>query len=1110
MRIDRWFLCIALTLGFCSWSIAEDKETLPRGSKLVRLEARPTSLTLSSPYEYSQLLLTGELDSGEKIDVTRMAKVEAPAQLVKISATGLVRPAHDGQGEVKVTLAQQTLSIPVAVKGQKQPYQVSFVRDVMPTMSKMGCNAGTCHGAQNGKNGFKLSLRGYDPLFDHTALTDDLSGRRFDRAAPDASLMLLKPSGAAPHVGGVLTQPGEPYYELLRAWIGQGVKLDLQSPRVTGLDIYPKSPVIPLIGMKQQMAVLATYSDGSVRDVTAEAFIESSNTEVVKPADKTGLMLAERRGEATMLARFEGAYTATTTIVMGDRSGFAWKDVREYNTIDRLVDEKLKQVKILPSELCTDAEFIRRIYLDLTGIPPLPDDLRAFLNDPRPSRAKREALVDRLLGGPEFVEHWANKWADLLQVNRKFLGEKGAAVLRNWIRHAIATNIPYDQFVYSILTASGSNVENPPASYYKVLRDPGSTMENTTQLFLAIRFNCNKCHDHPFERWTQDQYYQLSAYFSQVGLKEDPKFKGQKIGGSAVEGAVPLVEIVTDKRAGDVTHVRTGAVTAPAFPYKHGQLPPNSVSRREQLARWITAKENPYFAKSYVNRIWSYLLGVGLIEPVDDIRAGNPPSNPKLLDYLTQEFITHGFDVQRLMREICTSRVYQQSITTNKWNEDDEINYSHALARRLPAEVLYDAIHRATGSVTRLPGMPAGARAAQLLDSNVEVPGSFLNLFGRPPRESACECERTGTVMLGPVLNLVNGPVVANAIRDPENRIAQLVASEKDDIKVVQEIFVALLSRLPDQKELEAGLRALRSDRDEYDRQMGEYQKLVADLSAYEKSFASRQEEWESEAKQSLSWVVLDPSSLTTVGGSVLTKQPDGSIFASGKNPTPETYTVKATTQLKGITGLRLEALPDPRLPQNGPGRAPNGNFFLNELRLLVAPAGSTDKPKRYRFKGARADFSQEGLPVAYAIDDNLGTGWAIMPQVGKAHTAVFEFDNPIDLSKTAELTIQMIQQLEFTQHTIGRFRLAVTTAKNPLKTRVLPEAVVKLLAIPAEKRTPQQKAELDSYRRSSDEELARLKKAVADLGTPAEPRLLGAQDLAWSLINSKAFLFNH
>src|SRR6185437_13227977 len=395
------------------------------------------------------------------------------------------------------------------------------------------------------------------------------------------------------------------------------------------------------------------------------------------------------------------------------------------------------------------------------------------------------------VGSPEFIEQWTNKWADLLQVNRKFIGEKGATAFRNYIRQAMTANKPYDKFVYEILTASGSNMDNPAASYYKILRDADGAMENTTQLFLAVRFNCNKCHDHPFERWTQDQYYQMAAFFAQVARKEDPKFKGQKVGGTAVEGAVPLVEIIADQNAGEETHIRTGQVAKPTFPYTHKDLAPSKASRRVQIAHWITSKDNPYFARGYVNRLWSYLLGKGIIEPVDDVRAGNPPTNPALLDALTDDFVKSGFNVQHMLKTICKSRVYQQSMQTNAFNRDDETNYSHAIARRLPAEVLYDAIHRATGSLSRLPGLPAGARAAQMLDSSADVPGGFFVQFGKPARESACECERSSTMMLGSVLNLVNGPVVGNAISDPTNRLSKLVATEKDDGKVIEELYLA-------------------------------------------------------------------------------------------------------------------------------------------------------------------------------------------------------------------------------------------------------------------------------------------------------------------------------
>ncbi len=1099
---------VALVLAMALACPVRAQEKLPPGAKLVRLEAFPKAITLKTPYAYSQLVLTGRLSTGEQLDVTRMAQVTRPANLVQIAPTGLVRPVADGSGQLKATLAGQTLTIPVTVSGQKSPYEVSFVRDVMPVLGKVGCNQGTCHGSQKGKNGFKLSLRGYDPLFDHQSLTDDLGGRRFNRAAPDSSLMLLKPSGGVPHQGGALFQPSDPYYRILRAWIAGGVQLDQSSPRVTGIDIFPKNPTLPLPGMKQQMAVLAKYSDGSVRDVTAEAFVESSNIEIAN-ADKNGLVTGLRRGEGAVMARYEGAYAATTLIIMGDRRGFTWEDVPANNYIDTLVYDKLKQVKVRPSGLCTDPEFIRRLYLDLTGLPPQPEVVRTFLADTRHSEVKRNELIDKLIGSPDFIEHWTNKWADLLQVNRKFLGEPGARALRDWIRQALANNMPYDKFVYAVLTGSGSTLANPPAAYYKVLREPGPIMENTTQLFLAIRFNCNKCHDHPFERWTQDQYYQTAAFFAQVGLKEDPKYKGQKVGGG-IGGAQPLVEVVADLKAGEIKNERTGQVAPPTFPYRFGPLPATTAPRREQLARWITSKDNPYFAKSYVNRIWSYLLGVGLIEPVDDIRAGNPPSNPKLLDRLTQEFIRSGFDVRHLMRDICRSRVYQQSIATNRWNQDDDLNYSHALARRLPAEVLYDTIYRATGATSRLPGLPPGARAAQLLDSNVEVPGGFLGLFGKPPRESACECERSSGMMLGPVLNMVNGPVVGDALKDPGNRLYRLTATEKDDARIVEEIFLAILCRPPTPKERAGGLKALQDLQGETAHILAEYNRRKTALADHEKQLDIRQVEWEKSVTRVIPWTVVEVTSSKGAKGTTLKVLPDGSLLASGKNPTPEVYTITARTKLTGITGIRLEALTDPSLPKHGPGRAPDGNFVLNEFKLSAAPLNDKAKPKPVALYNALADYAQPNYPVAAAIDNNTQTGWAVGGAVGKAHTATFETRAPIHFAGGAALTFTLDQQFAGKFYNLGRFRIAVTTAKPPVGTAVLPDAVAKVLKIPAAKRTAAQKAELANYFRSLDSEWQRRRQALADYPVPGDQRLLGAQDLAWALMNSPEFLFNH
>jgi hypothetical protein len=1120
MNFSRYFLAAVLV----AWglpAVAQDKaqpEKLPDGATVTKLEVRPQSISLTGPFSYSQLLVTATLDNGETADVTRIARLETVGNVASVSA-GLVRPTADGSGEIAISIGGQSAKVPVQVKDFKVDQPVSFVTDIQPVLSKLGCNAGTCHGAQAGKNGFKLSLRGYDSIFDFRALTDDLEGRRFNRAAPEKSLMLMKPAGAVPHQGGVTMQAGDPNYEMIRRWITQGVKLDLGAVRVKSIETFPKNPIIYRLGQKQQFAVLATYTDGRVRDVTAESFIESSNTEVAT-VDKTGLVTTLRRGEATMLVRYEGNYAASTVVIMGDRTGFVWEQRPVYNYIDELVDAKLKKVKILSSPLAGDAEFLRRVYLDLTGMPPSVEEVQAFLADSRDSRLKREAVIDKLVGSEPFIEQWTNKWADLLMVNRKFLGDAGASAFRKWIRNEIATNTPYDKFAYEILTASGSNMDKPPASYFKILRTPDTVMENTTQLFLAVRFNCNKCHDHPFERWTQDQYYHLAAYFAQVSRGEDPKFKGQRIGGSAVEGATPLVEVINDIKAGDVTHLRTGQAAAPQFPYPVSVEAPSDASRRTQAARWITSAKNPYFAKSYVNRIWSYLLGVGLIEPVDDIRAGNPPTNPELLDRLTEEFIQSGFDTQKLIRTICKSRTYQLAIATNKWNRDDEINYSHAMARRLTAEVLFDSIHKATGSLSRLPGLPAGARAAQLVDSNVELPGGFLELFNKPVRESSCECERATGLNLGPILAMVNGPIVADAIRDPNNSINRLLLTEKDDAKAVEGIYLAVLNRKPTPKELEAGIKAVRSAGADHAALMAEYKPKLEAFQAYQKTIDEKQRAWENGLKHEkpTAWTTLDVlhaeskhgAPATAKPGATLTVHKDGSITASGKTNPIDIYTIKGVVDLdRPVTAIRLEALADPSLPARGPGRAENGNFVLSEFHVSAKPLDKPDAAAQpVKLTAIQQVFQQDGFPASNAVDGNLTTGWATSPRVGQDNAALFKFQQPVGGPAGTALTVVLDQRFG-TSHVIGKFRLSVSTDPNPkLGSSLTPEQIA-ILDTPESARTPEQKAKLRGMYLAQDKEYQRLSAEAAN-PPPADPRVLGGQDLVWALINSPAFLFNH
>jgi len=634
-------------------------------------------------------------------------------------------------------------------------------------------------------------------------------------------------------------------------------------------------------------------------------------------------------------------------------------------------------------------------------------------------------------------------------------------------------------------------------------------MENTTHLFLGIRFNCNKCHDHPFERWTQDQYYQLAAYFARVGLKADPTGGKATVGGTAVEGAKPLYEVVFDRDSGDVRHERTGQIAEPRFPYEHTFDRGNGVSRREELARWITAKDNRYFARSYVNRIWGYLLGTGIIEPIDDIRAGNPPTNPQLLDWLEGQFVDSGFNVQNLIRIICASRTYQYSIATNPWNEDDTTNYSHAIARRLPAEVLFDAVHRVTGSVPHIPGVPPGTRAAQLPDAGITLPSGFLAKFGRPARESACECERTNRVMLGPVMALLNGPTVADAITDPDGELARLVSRLPDDRELVAVLFLRIVNRQATRQEIDAGVAAIAAAGADQRRLAAVHQANVANLDAYRRTLPGRIAAWE-ETQTATEWFPLELMEFVTTNGAAFTREADGSWYLSGNSGKGQ-YTFKAHTHQKAITGIRLEVLADKRLPNGGPGRAADGNFVLSELRVHAAPEGKPDDAVAVPFTGARATFSQPGHGVAKAIDGDLeDVGWAVAPQLGRNHTAIFETETDVGQDGTAVLSFELHHAFGNGTYSIGRFSVLATSSMRPL--RLVPPAAVLLaiVNIPPDDRTDDQRAQLLSHYRKTDARLRQLEEAAAaSQRAQADQRLVGAQDITWALVNSTAFLFN-
>lgn len=754
--------------------------------EITEIEVWPAELTLHHVRDARRLLVTGRTADGATVDLTTRATFEPAEDVVSVDASGFVTPGSKGTVEVVVEAAGHEVRVPVTVK-DVAGRPVSFVRDVLPVMSKVGCNMGTCHGAQAGKNGFKLSLRGYDAVYDYRALVDDVAGRRFNRAKPSQSLMLLKPTQAVPHEGGFLFEENSRPYEIIEQWIAEGCKFE-ETTRPVRIEVFPKEPVLGRIGDTQSHVVIAHYDDGTTADVTRDAVFETTDFEIVT-VDGAGTVTAVRRGDAAVLVRYEGRYATNRVFVTAadDRPEYAWNDSPEFNFVDEHVNAKLQRLRSLPSDLCTDGEFVRRIHLDLTGVPPTPGVTRAFLDDPTPTREKREKLIDELLASGAYADHWSLKWADLLLANRKAITEKGVWAFRNWIRGRVESNQPYDEFVHDLITANGNTFENPAANYYRVAREPKEVMENMTQVFLGTRFMCAQCHDHPFEKWTQTQYFELSAYFAAVGRKK------------AADQRAEVVYRLPSPIA--VVHAGTNQAVRPSFPFEHEGDYAEEAVLRERLADWLVAPENPLFAKAVVNRYWSYFHGRGLIDPVDDIRASNPPSNPALLDALTADFVENGHDLKRLIRTIVTSHTYQRSYETNEYNAEDVVNNSHFVPRRLTAEQLYDAIVIATDAPSAIPGVPAGFRATQIPDPAVKLP--FLDMFGRPPRDSPCECERTSEVSLKQTLNLVNGPTVANAIAHPGGRIAKLVAAKAPPADIVDEVYVAVLCRRPTTEELE-------------------------------------------------------------------------------------------------------------------------------------------------------------------------------------------------------------------------------------------------------------------------------------------------------------------
>lgn len=776
---------------------AKPGQTAAAGAVKKAADATPTGLTLlpgnftlQGPRAQQQVIVTGRYGSDVVRDLTNVVKITSANPKVAMVTGSIIKPAGNGQTVILATVGNLTVAANVTVSKFDQPAPVSFKNEMLAAITKAGCNMGACHGSPSGKAGFRLSLRAFDPSIDILTLRQEFYGRRTNIMKPDESLILKKPLMEVAHGGGRRLKKGDPMHRIIRGWIAEGERVDLTTaPNLVRIEVVPKKRVLRDHGKRQQLYVMGYFSDGTVRDVTALTAFSSSN-ESVGSVNNDGLVDKTGRGETAVLARYLDKMDTSHITFLEQVPGFAWNNPPENNFVDKLAFAKLKQLQILPSELCTDAEFLRRAYLDTCGRLPTIAESQAFLNDKDPK--KRNKLIDKLVDSADFAAFWTMKWSDILRSNSKKLNGTGVFKFRQWIYDGIMHDKPVDQLARELLTASGSAYENPAVNYWRASRDPNDATETTAQLFLGIRIQCAKCHNHPFERWSQDNYYGIAAAFTRIGRKK---------------GVDPTDEIVFAKSSGEIQQPRTGKTMKVHLLLKGDVDVPNDKDRRAVFANWMTSPKNPFFAKASVNRIWGYLMGRGIVEPVDDFRDSNPPSNEELLNELAAQFIKNNFSRKFVVKTIMKSRLYQLSSRKNKFNADDEIYASHANTRLLGAEQLLDAICAVTDVPEKYSGMPVGTRAVEL----AEPPKNnyFLKIFGQPQREMACQCERSNESNLSQALQMINGPVVHNKLRDNKGRIARMIAAKKTDEQIITTLYLAALSRKPVAEEMSAAKKHL-------------------------------------------------------------------------------------------------------------------------------------------------------------------------------------------------------------------------------------------------------------------------------------------------------------
>jgi hypothetical protein len=768
----------------------------------LQIEATGTpQLTLRGKDAHQQLLVTGKLSDGALRDFTHQARyTTTPAGIVQVDAGGVVTPLADGAVTITAETEGVTATLPVKVEGATEVEPINFANQIGPIFTKAGCNAGGCHGKASGQNGFKLSLLGFEPAEDYEHIVKEARGRRVFAAAPENSLLLLKGINASPHGGGKRLDPKSDDYALLVRWIAQGVPYGKESdPKVERIEVLPPKRTMALNG-DQQLVVLARYTDGSVQDVTRSALYEANEKNMAEPDEGGRVKLFDQPGDVAIMVRYQGKVaTFRATVPLGALVE-TLPPVRNY--VDEQVFAKLKAMGMPPSEPCDDATFIRRVSIDIAGHLPSLEETNRFLADTDP--AKRDRLVDTLLASPEYADYFATKWSALFRNKRNKPADASMTfAFHGWLRESIRENVPYNEIVRDILAATGDVAENPPVAWYRQVKDPQQQLEDAAQLFLGIRMQCAQCHHHPFEKWSQNDYYSFSAFFTQMGRKAATTKEDESI--FHRRGIAMAVNKKTKQP------VKPAAlITGPM------EIAPDD-DPRAALADWMSNRANPFFARTLVNRYWKHFFNRGIVEPEDDLRETNPPSNPELLDALAQHFIASGYDLKALIRDITRSQTYQLSAVPNNYNKADRQNFSRYYAKRLTAEVLFDSLNEVTRTPSTFAGLPVGTHATALPDNSFNAGSYFLTVFGRPESSSACECERTQEASLAQALHLLNAKDIQEKIASETGAAAKLAADPRSDDEKLRELYLTAYARPPEAGELalaKAHLEKPRKDAD--------------------------------------------------------------------------------------------------------------------------------------------------------------------------------------------------------------------------------------------------------------------------------------------------------